>query len=358
MDPRDPMAELGRSTLRTMAALRTRALNGLRHLADVPVTDMASTPRELVWTRDNASIYRYLGGTRSRRTPILLVMSLVTRAYVFDLRPGSSLVEDLLAADYDVYLLDWGVPTPADAGNTLATYCDEYIPKAAEAVAELAGTDEIHLIAYCLGGVLSLLAVAGNRSMPARSITVLATPIDFRKLHPLPVKLLTDGRIQPEHLIDDTGNVPASAMKDLFDLMQPNVKLTTATNVWRSLSDEESTAAHKALIGWSNEQIPFPGAAFTEMVDRLFRGRDLLDGKLQVGERMVDLTAIRRPVLSVVGTKDNLVPPSATEPISTALWGVDLDHLALPAGHAGLFVGRAARTQCVPSIVAWLDKRD
>lgn len=353
----DP-ASIGRATLRALADVRTRTHNGLRHLGEVPVADMASTPREVVWERDNVTMYRYEGGIRTRRTPIVLVMSLVTRSYVFDLRPGSSLVEDLLAADYDVFLLDWGVPRAADSGNSMSTYCDGYLPRAARAAAEIAGAEHVHLVGYCLGGVISLLAVAGNPDIAVRSVVVLATPIDFTQLHPLPVKLLTDGRIQPEHLFDDTGNVPASAMKDLFDLMQPNVKLQTASSMVRSLGHDDATAAHKALIGWSNEQIPFPGSAFTELVDLMFRQRALVTGAMPVGGRIVDLRTIRQPVLSVVGDRDNLVPPAATAPIDDALAGVPLDHLVLPAGHAGLFVGKQARKQCVPSIVKWLNERD
>ena len=164
--------------------MRTRALNGLRHLGDVPVEDLASTPREAVWSRDQVVLYRYQGGSRTRRTPILLVMSLVTRPYVFDLRPGNSLVEDFLAAGHDVFLLDWGSPTAADAANTLATYCDEYLPRAAEAACAVSGAERVNILGYCLGGTLSLLAVAGNPALPVRNLVVLATPLDLAELRP------------------------------------------------------------------------------------------------------------------------------------------------------------------------------
>jgi polyhydroxyalkanoate synthase len=337
-------------------AARTLALNGLRHLAAVPPSDVAGTPRELVWSRDRITMYRYHGGSRSRRSPVLLVMSLVTRPAVFDLRPGSSLVEDLLADGYDVFLLDWGIPTPADSTNSLSTYCDEYLPRASAAAARIAGAPGVHLIGYCLGGTLSLLAVAGNPAMPVRSVVGLATPIDFTQLHPLLVRLLSDGHLDPDHLLDETGNVPAATIKSLFDLMQPAVKLATARSLWNSLSNDQATAAHRALIGWSNEQIPFPGGVFREIVELLFRRRLLHDGRVPLGGRDVDLRSIRQPVLSVVGERDNLVPPAATAEITAALAGVD--SLALPAGHAGLFVGRQARKRCVPAIVDWLAARD
>jgi polyhydroxyalkanoate synthase subunit PhaC len=58
--------------------------------------------------------------------------------------------------------------------------------------------------------------------------------------------------------------------------------------------------------------------------------------------------------LSVAGAKDHLVPPEATEPLADLLSNADFTALVLPAGHAGLFIGRQARTRCVPSIIEWL----
>jgi polyhydroxyalkanoate synthase len=337
--------------------LRTRAINGLRHLSDVPVEDVASTPRDAVWTRDNVTLYRYRGGGTERRTPIVLVMSLVTRSYVLDLRPGSSLVQDLLAAGYDVFLLDWGVPGAAEAGNDLSTYSDEYIPLATRAAVEISGADKVHLLGYCLGGVLAMLAAAGNPDLPIRGLVLLATPMDFSQMPPLPA-MFGAGRLEPAMVIDDTGNVPAAAVKDVFALVQPMVKLTTAASMWASTSNDEATRAHKALIGWSNEHIPFPGAAFADMVHLLLRESRLVSGRVPVGRREVDLRAIPFPVLNVVGDRDALVPPEANAVIEDALDGVALDSIHLPAGHAGLFVGRSARKHCVPSIVAWLAALD
>jgi polyhydroxyalkanoate synthase len=284
-------------------------------------------------------------------------MSLVTRAYVLDLRPGSSLVEDLLSAGYDVFLLDWGIPGAAESRNDLSTYADEYIPLAIAAVLEESGTQGTHLLGYCLGGVLAMLAAAGNPHLPIRSVVLLATPIDFAQMPPLPTMFGT-GRLEPEMVVDDTGNVPASAVKDIFALVQPTAKVTTAASMWASTASDEATRAHKALIGWSNQHIPFPGAAFADMVNLLLREARLVSGRIPLGGREVDLRAIPCPVLNVVGDTDALVPPQANAPIERALDGVALDSIHLPAGHAGLFVGRSARKHCVPSIIAWLGARD
>jgi polyhydroxyalkanoate synthase len=355
--PKADLSGLRRDASAQFGRWGTRAVNALRHLSDAPVEDLASTPREAVWERDQAVLYRYQSQNRTRRTPILLVMSLVTRPHVFDLRPGNSLVEDLLAAGFDVFLLDWGVPRPVDAANTLATYCDEYLPLATEAVLSTSGAEQVNVLGYCMGGTLSLLSVAGNPQMRVRNLVVLAAPLDFAELRPLPM-LLGPGRLEPELVVDETGNVPAGFVKNVFAMIQPTAKLTTFASMVESTVSNESTAAHKALVGWSYDHIPFPGGVFTEVVHLLLRQRVLAFGRCPVGARTVELASISCPVLSVVGDNDNLIPGEATAPLERLLPDGAVETLHLPAGHAGLFVGRSARKRCVPSIIAWLSERD
>jgi polyhydroxyalkanoate synthase len=272
---------------------------------------------------------------------------------VFDLRPGSSLVEDLLAAGHDVFMLDWGTPGPVDAHNGIDRYTDEYLPRVVDEITRIARVDEVTLLGYCLGGLLTLLSVSGNSEMPVRNLVVLATPMKLRDLSPM-TTMIANGRLRDEDLLDETGNVPASVVKESMRVAKPTSSLSTYSNLWRSLADDEALSAHNALIGWSNDHIPFPGLAFRQLATHYIRGGAPLGGTAPVGERVVSLSDVRCPVLSVIGSKDVLVPPEASEPLPDLLSNAAVETLVLPAGHAGLFVGRRARTECVPSIIDWL----
>ena len=83
---------------------------------------------------------------------------------------------------FDVFLLDWAAPDPADAENTLETYVDHYIPKAMAAATEEAGADELTVIGYCFAGVLTLLLAAGHPELPIRNLIALTTPCDYREM--------------------------------------------------------------------------------------------------------------------------------------------------------------------------------
>ena len=55
-------------------------------------------------------------------SPVLIVYALVNRPYIMDLQDGRSLVQGLLCAGLDVYLLDWGYPDKDDKALTLDDY--------------------------------------------------------------------------------------------------------------------------------------------------------------------------------------------------------------------------------------------
>ncbi len=135
--------------------LRTR--NGFAHLAGMKDPAVGQTPRDLVWRRDKARLWRYRPGDVRNPVPILIVHSLVSRSYILDLLPSNSLVRFLSEEGFDVFLLDWEPADPADAENTLETYADGYIPAAIGAACEAADADEVTLVGYCFAGVLALL---------------------------------------------------------------------------------------------------------------------------------------------------------------------------------------------------------
>jgi polyhydroxyalkanoate synthase len=349
-DPTEVLERVRRDAQR--AALRAR--NGLRHLSGVGHVGVGLSPREEVWSRDKVRLYRYSSHGRSLHPPVLLVMSLVTKPYVFDLRPGSSLVERMVARGFDVYLVDWGIPDVVESANTLETYCDEYIPRAARAAMAVAGADEITVFGYCLGGVLSLLSVAGHPELPVRNLAVQATPVDFSDLSPA-VTLMRQGRLQPEEFVDETGNVPASTVFDSMQLVKPTGPLTGYADLWQHLHEDEFVKAYQALMGWARDHIPLPGATYRQLVELFIKGNMLVTGRVPLGERTIDLADIRGPVLNIVGAQDHIVPPESTAPLPGLLANAEVTDLVLPAGHVGLIVGRQAFKTYIPAILDWLE---
>jgi polyhydroxyalkanoate synthase len=187
-----------------------------------------------VWQRHKAQLWRYRSDAVRYRPPVLVVHSLISRSYVLDLYAGNSAVAFFLGAGLDVFLIDWGEADEADADNTLETYADEYLPAAIAATREVSGSDEVTLLGYCFGGVLALLTCALHPDLPVRSLAMIATPVDFDGMGAItgPVR---DGRLDPEDIIDETGNVPPDAIENAFRMLKPTAEITQYATLWETL---------------------------------------------------------------------------------------------------------------------------
>ncbi len=86
-----------------------RARNGIKLAAGVNRPGVGLTPKDVVWQRERAQLWRYRNDRIMWSPPIFLVASLVNRSYVLDPLPGNSFIEQLRDAGFDVFLLDWGV---------------------------------------------------------------------------------------------------------------------------------------------------------------------------------------------------------------------------------------------------------
>jgi polyhydroxyalkanoate synthase len=351
--PDDLVARLRRDVERS--ALRAR--NGLKLLADVGRPTTATTPKDTVWSSEKVQLWRYRSDRQRRPVPLLLVHSLVSRSYVFDMAPGNSFVENLVGRGFDVYLLDWGVPDELEATNTLETYTDDYIPAAIDVVREMSESDDVDLFGYCFGGVLSLLYAAGHPDAPLRSLSVLATPIDFTHMGPF-TTMLQEGRVDPDDLIDPTGNVPPDAILSSFRLLAPTGDLSGYVNLWQHLWNDDYVDSHRIMTGWARDHIPFPGAAFRQTAELFTRGNLLLTGRVPLGDRVVDLGDITVPFLSILGEKDHIVPPESTSPLVGLVGSEVAEEMRLPAGHVGLIVGRAAQLRNIPAMAEWIAQWD
>ena len=328
-----------------------RTRNAVRFLTGFDEPELATTPKDVVWERDRARLYRYHSAQRRHTTPLLLTMSLVSTPKVFDLRPSTSFISYLLQAGFDVYLLDWGIADERDAGSHLDTYIDGYLPGAVEAITELTGVEQIDVLGYCFGGVLALL-YAASQPERVRRLAVMAAPVDWSHMGPL-VAMTQHGRLEPEELFDRTGNVPASAIKNGFTMLQPTVTIAGYASLLQHLDNDAFVEQFRAVGAWADDHVPFPGACFADLTRALARDNTLLNGNTPVGDRRVDLADITSPLLCLVADKDHICPPSAAEPVLDLVSSEHRRLVSVPAGHVGLVMSRTASKVALPALIDW-----
>ena len=110
-------ADVVNTLKRDVSRAGVQARNGIKHVAGINHMKVAQTPKDVVWERQKTQLWRYRVGEVTQPIPIVIVYSVLSRSYMFDLYPGHSFVEKLGQLGYDVYLLDWGVADERDSGN-------------------------------------------------------------------------------------------------------------------------------------------------------------------------------------------------------------------------------------------------
>jgi polyhydroxyalkanoate synthase subunit PhaC len=333
-----------------------RARNGIKLVAGTDRPRLGQTPRDLVWSSGRCELYRYRSDSVTLAPPLLIVFSLVSRSYILDLQPGNSFVEHLRDAGFDVFLVDWLPADERHATETLEDYVDGYIAEAVEQTRAAAGTDEISLLGYCYGGVLSLLYDAHHPEAPLRSHTVMATPVDFADWG-LMSQLAQEGRLDVDSLLDETGNIPAGTIRQSFRLLKPTGEVrqyaTLLDNVW----NDEYVTAYQAMTGWANDHVPFPGATARQTLEMLVRDNGLMHDTVRLGGDPVRLGDITTPMLTVIAERDHIVPEAVAAPLPDLVGSEQNDVLKLHAGHIGLAVGRTAAKVTIPRIIEFLRNR-
>jgi poly[(R)-3-hydroxyalkanoate] polymerase subunit PhaC len=332
-----------------------RARNGIRMAAGLSRPKLGTTPKDVVWRRGRSELWHYRNDNVRFSPPLLIVFSLFSRSNILDLQPGNSFVERLLSAGLDVYLLDWGVPDERDAANQLEDYVDDYIPAAVERVRHLAGAEEINLLGYCFGSVLSLLYAAHHLDAPLRSLTVMTTPVDLQQLGPLISVIGKDG-LDVETMLDTDGNLPPQIIHQAFQVLKPTAQITQYVDLWERLWGDDYVTAHQAMAGWASDHIPLPGGVAKQLAN-LVQDNAIVNDTLVLGGDRVTLSAITVPFLTVLATRDHIVPEASAAPLINLIGSPDKHELRLDAGHVGLLVGRTAAKTTIPTIIEFLIER-
>ncbi|HEX8104121.1 MAG TPA: alpha/beta fold hydrolase [Solirubrobacteraceae bacterium] len=330
-----------------------RGRNGLRYAAGTSRPAVGCTPKDVIWKRDKAELWRYRSDRRAYAPPVVVVHSLVSRSYVLDLHPNNSAVKQLLAQGLDMMLLDWGVADAVEACNGLETYADDYIPRAIEAAREAAGTEDVTVLGYCFGGVLSLLSCARHPEMPVRNLIAMATPVDFDGMQAM-TGFVRRGRLGPGEMLDETGNVPPEAVENAFRLLRPTAEASQYATLWQNLWNDEFVDGYQAMAQWTRDHVPFPGVAFGQTAQGLVRENGLLTGTLRLAGEPVDLGRITVPFLNVMAEHDTIVPVAAARPATGLVGSAEADQLCLKAGHVGLVASRTAAKVTLPRIAEWI----
>lgn len=340
---------------REVDVAQTRVRNGIAYARGDYDRNLSPTPKDLVWQRDKVTLWRVRSDKVIHRPPVLAMIGLVSRPYVLDLLPGNTFLGALSDAGFDVYLLDWGVPDEADAGNTLETYANRYLPRVLRAVRAHSASETVNLLAYCMGAQLALLYLSQRADPGVSSVVTLAPPVDFTRMGALATPLADDS-LDPDLLIGQHGLVPGNVIGRAFAIKKPTYDVTKYVDLIQKLTDDQALDTHAAVTRWVRDHIPLPGATFRQMTQMFYRDNGFITGTARLGNAPARLSDITVPVLNVIAQRDDVIPIEASTALAHLVPADRYEELQLRAGHIGLVLGRTAAQVTIPAVIEWFTR--
>jgi putative long chain acyl-CoA synthase len=290
--------------------------------------------------------------------PVLLVPPLMLASEIYDVSPQTSAVTILAEHGIDPWLVDFGAPEREEDGleRTLTDHVLA-IDTAISQVREITGQD-VHLAGYSQGGMFCYQAAAYRRNAGIASLITFGSPVDTQLGMPLglpePLAMLAAGVMERaiEHLLPA---FPAWASRTGFRLLDPVNSVRNRLQFIMGLHDREALLPREGqrrfleADGW----VAWPGPALAEFLEQFISHNRMLQGGFVIEDRLLSLSDIACPILSVVGTVDEIAPAAGVRAIRQAAPRAEVWELALKVGHFGLVVGQRANVDSWPVIADW-----
>ncbi|MCG3174278.1 MAG: Poly(3-hydroxyalkanoate) polymerase subunit PhaC [Myxococcota bacterium] len=366
-----------RKPRKVLSSLADKALqgfvNGVALLTDGSLTPVGATPSVLAYRKDKLAVHFYprqerdsadIGtenlefGAQPIRTPVLIIPPLMVQPYIYDLRPGHSMVEYFTQHGANVYLVDFGIPDERDIHVTLDTYVADWIDAAVQAALGHSGQKQIHLFGYCMGGIFSLMYTAWSGGGAIKTILSTGTPIDFEKLGMLSFAARAAGGQVDRVTRLLGGNIPGEIPSAAMRFTTPIKSMTRMADLFVNLYDEEYIKGYNAMQRWAKDFVPYPADAFKQLVNEFMLGNKLVTGELRLANRPVDLRTVTCPIIAFAGRSDTVAAFAAVKEIIRKTGSREVEFHEVPGGHIGVLAGSKAPEKVWAPSIDWMRRHD
>lgn len=302
------------------------------------------------------------------KRPLVLVPPLGVTTETFDLLPQRSLVRYMAACGFRTYLIDWGKPGKQHAHLGMRDYADDMMSRALAEVRRHAGVEELSVMGWCMGGLISLLYQGMNKDPGVANLVTVASPIDLRggglatgvaQALNVPAQLIrryTDFRL---HLLDPSLlHAPPWLTTLAFKLTDPLSSVTTYWDLVTRLWDREFVESYTTTSDYLNHMLLYPGGVVQDMAVKVAVDNQLASGQIELGDKVAELDRIDCSLLVFAGETDTLVPPSIAGKIIDIVAAQDKAFHVVPGGHMGVILGSKAQQAVWAETAQWLKARD
>ncbi len=297
--------------------------------------NLGLTPGSVVFENELIQLIQYAPKTAQvAQRPLVMVPPCINKFYILDLQPENSFVAHAVASGQTVFMVSWRNVGPEQGHLSWDDYLQMGVFSAFRVAREIAGSDKVNALGFCVGGTLlgaALAVLSEKREELVASATFLAAMLDFAE--PGPIGLFVDEAsvAAREATIGRRGILPGSDLAFVFSSLRAN-DLVWPYVVSNYLLGE--TPAAFDLLYWNADSTNLPGPMYCYYLRNMYLENRLREpGALANCGVPVDLGKIELPIFVLATREDHIVPWRSAYRTLGLLGGADKTFVLGASGH-------------------------
>ena len=346
---REAFATRGESLTRGLANLmgdvHKRRISQTNETAFEVGRNLAVTPGEVVFENELIQLIQYQATTpQVAKRPLVMIPPCINKFYILDLQPENSFVAHAVASGHTVFMVSWRNVESAQGRFGWDDYLEDGVFAALRVAQEIAKSDKVNALGFCVGGTLlgAALAVLShkNDSLVA-SATFLAAMLDFEEPGQIGLFIDEQSVAAREATIGADGILPGQDLAFVFSSLRAN-DLVWPYVVSNYLRGEQPPAFD--LLYWNSDSTNLPGPMYCYYLRNTYLENRLREpGALTNCGVPVDLGSVKLPIFVLATREDHIVPWRSAYRTLNLLGGTDKQFVLGASGHIAGVVNPAAK---------------
>lgn len=277
--------------------------------------------------------------------PLLIVPPSINKFYILDLQPHNSYVKYCVEQGYNVFLVAWVNPSKEMSTLSWDDYVERGVLKAIEVTKEIAESDKVNAVAWCVGGTLmaTALGVMTNRKdTSVASATFLTTLTDFRD--PGDMKVFIDEyQVKTlEEKVNKEGILHGRELSSSFNMLRSN------DLIWSYVVNnylKGQTPPPFDILFWNSDPTNLPARMYTFYLNKMYLENKLVEpGGLTICGESIDLGKVKTPCYFFSAIEDHIAPWKSTFSATETFKG-PLEFVLGASGHVAGVINPAAKNR-------------
>ena len=260
--------------------------------------NLALTPGDVVFENELIQLIQYRPATKQvAARPLVMVPPCINKYYILDLQPENSFVAHAVGQGNTVFMVSWRNVGPEQGHLTWDDYLDKGVLTALRVAKEIAKSDQVNALGFCVGGTLLGSFLADENPDWVASVTLLATMLDFSDTGQIGLFVDEASVAAREATIGKGGIFAGNDLAFVFSSLRAN------DLVWPYVVNNYLLGGKPAafdLLYWNSDSTNLPGPMYCHYLRNAY-----LENKLKAH---AGFAKVKAPLFVVATREDHIVP--------------------------------------------------